>query len=271
LTNTQGWTAPQVGYLISFITCSGIITYFTTILTGELRHREHAVQDAAAAKSRNQQLESLATLAGGAAHELATPLSTIAVVSKELSRNLERQSAPSGVLSDVALIRSELNRCREILDRMTAATGQAAGEQLRPIGLGEFIQEVMLGVRCGEQVVIKLADSDSRKLLPVQAAAQSIRNLVQNAIDASLPGQSVSIAAQVASCGQWQIDVVDKGHGMPAEVLQRLGQPFFTTKQPGKGMGLGVYLSRNVITRLGGTLEFVSEPNQGTQAKITLA
>ena len=272
LTDSQGWTTPQLGYLVSFVTCSAIITYFTTVLTGELRQREHAIKEAEEAKSRNRQLESLATLAAGAAHELASPMSTIAVVSKELGRALEKQSAPESVLRDVGLIRSELNRCREILDRMTTATGDAAGEKLLAITLDEFIQETLLGVREACRVeVVTAPDSiaTSRNLLPVQAAAQALRNLVQNALDASPADSKVTIRTK-STDNQWIVDVQDQGEGMPAEVLERIGEPFFTTKEPGKGMGLGVYLASNVMRRLGGSLKFVSQPGQGTVAQVRL-
>lgn len=267
----RGWTSPQIGYIVSFATCSGIITLFTTILTGELRQREQAIKEAEETRSRNKQLESLATLAAGAAHELATPMSTIAVVSKELGRALEKQAASKSILDDVGLIRSELNRCREILDRMTTATGDAAGEKLRSISLADFVHEILVGVRDSNAVKVELAEASkkSQMLLPVQAAAQALRNLVQNALDVSPEDCAVTIQSSVGPT-HWQIDVVDLGPGMPEEVQDRLGQPFFTTKEPGKGMGLGVYLAMNVVRRLGGELKFVSRPGQGTTAQVRL-
>jgi two-component system, sensor histidine kinase RegB len=261
----------QLGYLVSFAACSGIITHFITILTGELRMREQAIKDAEDAKSRNRQLESLATLAAGAAHELSSPLSTIAVVAKELGRTLEKQQSPSSAVSDVVLIRSELDRCRQILDRMTAATGEAAGERLRSIGIEEFLEESVLGIREADLVAISLNPTveGSLCLLPVQAAAQSIRNLIQNALDASPENTPVQVIASLKD-QSWLIEIVDRGTGMPEAVLQRLGEPFFTTKEPGKGMGLGVYLAMNVIRRLGGNLSFSSQPGQGTRAQVYL-
>lgn len=265
------WTVPKFGYLISFIACSGIITHFITILTGELRQREQLIKEAEEAKSRNRQLESLTTLAGGAAHELATPLSTIAVVAKELGRSLEKQSVPASVMNDVALIRSELDRCRQILDRMTTATGEAAGERLRAIGIGEFIGETLLGIRDVHrvQVVNRSSDEETKNLIPVQALAQAVRNLVQNALDAS-PELSQVLVTSFTREEHWCIEVADRGQGMPIEVIKRLGEPFFTTKEPGKGMGLGVYLAMNVVKRLGGTLEFVSQSGQGTTAQVKI-
>ncbi|MCR9293588.1 MAG: ATP-binding protein [bacterium] len=265
------WTIPKLGFAVSFAACSGVITYFITVLTGELRQREKALQEAEDARIRNRQLEGLATLAAGAAHELASPLSTIAVVAKELDRALEKQPSSDAARRDVSLIRSELDQCRVILDRMTSAAGEAAGERLRSISLSEFLQETLLGIRQRERVIISIPeDSDSsRSLLPVQAAAQAVRNLVQNALDASPTDAQVDVEA-TASSERWRITVRDSGCGMPPEVMERIGEPFFTTKEPGRGMGLGVYLTQNVARRLDGNLRYESQPAMGTTACLEI-
>jgi two-component system sensor histidine kinase RegB len=265
------WTIPKIGFFVSFATCSGIITYFITILTGELRQREQALKDAEDARIRNRQLEALATLAAGAAHELASPLSTIAVVAKELSRALEKQRVPESVMKDVALIRAELDRCRQILDRMTSTAGEAAGEKLRTISIDDFLAETLLGLREPHRVQIAVAADihEVVNLLPVQAAAQAVRNLLQNALDASPTDAPILVEASSFE-GGWKICVVDRGTGMTPEILQRVGEPFFTTKEPGRGMGLGLHLSQNVIRRLNGTLTFDSRSGHGTTVTVTL-
>ncbi len=220
---------------------------------------------------RARQLEGLATLAAGAGHELATPLSTIAVVVKELGRTVEKHSLPPSVGKDIALIRSELDHCRQILDRLASAAGDAAGERLKEASVEEFFHEVILGVREPGRVRVQVADAAKATVavLPMQAVAQAVRNLVQNAIDASQPGADVQLVGEVNG-DKWRILVVDRGDGMTPEVLQRIGQPFFTTKEPGRGMGLGLYLTQNVLSRLGGKLTFTSKPGHGTTAEVLL-
>ncbi len=135
----------------------------------------------------------------------------------------------------------------------------------------EFFEEILLGVREPGRVRVSVADNvkSITSDLPVQAAAQAVRNLVQNAIDASQPGADVELKADLAG-DKWRLLVVDRGDGMTNEVLQRIGQPFFTTKEPGRGMGLGLYLTQNVLHRLGGKLVFSSRPGHGTTAEVTL-
>lgn len=275
-TQPSRWSIGRAGLLVSFATCGGVITYFITMLTGELKQRELQLQAAEDERLRVRQLEGLTTLAAGAGHELATPLSTIAVVAKELSRSVEKYSLPPSIARDVALIRSELDHCRQILDRMTSAAGDAAGERLTRTSLEQFFQEVLLGVRQAQRVRVQIAPSVQEvfNLLPIQAAAQAVRNLVQNAIDASQPGADIQLNAEgtgdAGPANQWRILVIDRGDGMTNEVLQRVGQPFFTTKEPGRGMGLGLYLTQNVLSRLGGKLNFSSRPGHGTTAEVVL-
>ena len=274
------WTIPKVGLWVSFATCSGVITFFITTLTGELRQREQALQDAEDARLRARQLEGLATLAAGAAHELATPMTTIAVVAKELSRALDKLEAPDSIRDDAKLIRSELDQCRFILDRMTSAAGDAAGERLERIDAQDFIEECLLGIRRRDRVQTQIVgagaeldgqgeDSRSGNLLPVQATAQAVRNLIQNALDSDSNEAPVSLRL-TATDENWELEIEDQGGGMDEAVLARIGEPFFTTKEPGRGMGLGLYLTENVIRRLGGQLSFESELGVGTIARLTL-
>ncbi|GIW98780.1 MAG: ATPase [Pirellulaceae bacterium] len=262
---TPEWTIPKLGFLVAFATCSGVILYFITALTGEVRRRERALQEAEEARLRNRQLESLATLAAGAAHELATPLSTIAVVASELGRALEGAAGTESARQDVRLIRSELDACRQILDRMMSAAGEAAGEQLSSVTLEDFLEETLVGLRGAERVRLDLdpASASSVAELPIQAAAQAVRNLLQNAVDASQNSEEVVLSG-VADDHGWTITVQDHGPGIPADILERVGEPFFTTKEPGRGMGLGLYLTKNVLQRLGGSLQFDSQVGVGT-------
>lgn len=271
LSDSQIWSIPKVGYLASFITCGGVITYFITVLTGELKRRELELQAAENEHLRGRQLEALGTLAAGAGHELATPLSTIAVVAKELSRNLDKVDVSDSIKRDVLLIRSELDHCRRILDRMSSAAGDAAGERFHSISIQEFFDEVLLGVRERPRVQVSISQDlmGVANLLPVQATAQALRNLVQNAIDASQPGAEIQLNALRCREG-WRILVTDHGDGMTPEVLQRAGEPFFTTKEPGRGMGLGLYLTHNVLQRLDGRLSFSSRIGHGTTAEVIL-
>lgn len=271
------WGIEKISFLIAFTTCSSVVTYFVTMLAVELRQRE--VQLAAIEKERERarRLEAMATLAAGAGHELATPLSTIAVVANELSRNLEKYEVSPGIRRDVKLIREELNRCKEILHRMKSGAGEAAAENLKPISLKELVAATVEAMREPSRVIVSIEEgaAESRGVLPKQAISQALRNLLQNGLDASQPHQKVELQVKLIANPKtghesWSILIRDRGTGLSEEVARRIGEPFFTTKEVGKGMGLGVFLTRNVIQGVGGTLDFEPVSGGGTLCRVDI-
>jgi two-component system sensor histidine kinase RegB len=222
-------------------------------------------------RSRSERLEALATLAAGAGHELASPLSTIAVIAKDLTRHLEGTQVPDSVIEDVGLIRSELDHCRRILNEMSSSAGQATGEVMRAVAARELIAEVLDAVRRRDRVQVEFVGdaSDTTVVLPLVGTAQAIRGIVRNALDASPVSEPVFLTVTVDASGLG-IQVVDRGTGMKPEVLARSSEPFFTTKEPGQGMGLGLFLAHNVLGRIGATFELTSELGSGTTARIRL-
>ena len=141
----QGWF---VGFAVSAL----VIVYFITRVRRELLRREQELRTAQLRQTKSEQLESLATLAAGAGHELASPLSTIAVIAKDLSGHLEGADVPDSVLEDVSLIRSELAHCRAILNRMSGFAGDVAGEHVALHTVADVMKQVMEGVRRRERV-----------------------------------------------------------------------------------------------------------------------
>lgn len=258
-----------IGDFVALVTGSGVIVAFMTRVTSELRASQQARHSAEERRARSEKLEALGTLAAGAAHELATPLSTIAVVATEVERELAGRDLPESVTSDLALVRSELQRCRTILDRMSIDAGQSIGEAPSKLELGELVDSVLSVLSSDERVAYAPTPAAQRLTLnvPRVALAQALRGLVQNGLDAS--DQTVTLAATPVESGV-RLTIEDRGAGMSAEQLSRAGEPFFTTKQPGQGMGLGLFLARSVIERLGGSLEIRSTPGEGTQAVVQL-
>jgi two-component system, sensor histidine kinase RegB len=258
------------GMWVAFGVAASFIVYFLMRVRRDLESREAELVEAQRRGERQARLASLATLAAGAAHELATPLGTIALATRELERHLERANADGSSLEDVHLIRAQVDRCRAILDGMAADAGQSAGEQPSEVVVAELLRSAMNGLRPEPPIELDLAAINGQTVrVPARALAQAIRSLLKNAQDASQSGASVSVRASVAK-NAIAIEVVDRGSGMPAAVLARAGEPFFTTKEPGRGMGLGLFLTRTVVEQLGGMLSLSSEDGRGTRALVTL-
>jgi len=274
--HSAAWGVAKWAFWISFATCSSVLTYFVSQLALEVRLRDRRLAIAEKDRERAQRLEALATLAAGAGHELASPLSTIAVIAGELSRTLDKPEIPDKVKRDFGLIREELARCKDILHRMKSGAGEAAAERLHPVALREIIEETLDAMREPHRVDVRMekAVGDFKAMLPKQALSQALRNLLQNGLDASDPEHHVTLTSNIAQGKQdqrnWQLVIEDSGSGLNEEVLRRIGEPFFTTKEVGKGMGMGVFLTRNVIQGLSGTIRFERRLPRGTLCNVSI-
>jgi two-component system sensor histidine kinase RegB len=254
------------GMWIASAVAAGFIGYFVTRIRAALAEREADLAAERTVTARNEKLAALATLSAGAAHELATPLATIAVVAKELERHAAERPE---LIDDIRLIRAQVDRCRAILDQMAADAGEGPGEGPEPISV-EALLSAAIGAT-GEGRTRMEIDGDSSALrprLPARALVQGLRAVIKNAEEAS-PGKPVVVRAACAP-GTLRIEVVDRGPGMSPEVLSRVGEPFFTTKAPGEGMGLGVFLARTIIERIGGSLRIESAAGAGTRVAVSL-
>ncbi len=270
--------ATSEGTWIAFGLAAAVTGYFVTGVRRALRALDAELAATRATQARSDKLASLATLSAGAAHELSTPLSTIAVAAKELERQIQKGARAEALVEDTQLIREQVDRCREILTQMAAEAGHSLGELSAPMRVGELMERVL-----GRLEAIGRAEARQRVELlpsplldslvvrvPPNATAQALTGIVKNALDASPRGERVTVS--VESRGMLAVIAVrDQGVGMTAEVLARVGEPFFTTKEPGRGMGLGIFLARAVADRLGGALELTSEPGSGTTVSMTIA
>jgi two-component system sensor histidine kinase RegB len=241
-----------------------------TRVTRDLARREAELSRAQAAAQRSEKLASLATLAAGAAHELATPLSTIAVVAKELERLLDGSSVATSAAEDARLIRREVQRCREILGQMAEQAGESTGEGFATLAPSQLLEAIVSGLPEDERArVVTRIDAEGVLLAPATTLARALRGLVRNALQASAPDTQVALELSALPDG-CQLRIVDQGSGMSGEVLARAGEPFFTTEEPGKGMGLGLFLARAVVEHLGGTLQVASQTGKGTEVTVQL-
>ncbi|MFP2896015.1 ATP-binding protein [Corallococcus sp. 4LFB] len=256
------------GMWVAFAVAAGFIVYFIQRVTRALARREQELEQA---RARQEKVASLATLAAGAAHELSTPLSTIAVVAKELERALAASQTSDSVREDLKLIRQQVDRCRDVLVQMSADAGQTTGEPFQPIPLERLVEETLSELSGRERVRVEVPEALKKQEVhgPPRALARVLRGLVKNALQATPVGSGVELRVVAEGKGA-RLEVSDEGQGMPEAVLARAGEPFFTTKAPGEGMGLGLFLARSLAEQLGGSLELRSKAGEGTTARLSL-
>ena len=263
-------TLGHFGMLVAFAASSTVIVYFVTRLNAELRRGDSELRAAQMSMARSDKWEALGTLSAGAAHELATPLTTIAILSKELERELAASEVAGQVVDDFQVIRREVDRCRTILDRMSIDAGHATAEALTIIDIESLLTAALQELQAEEErihVTLTAPAAEQYVEIPLYSVLQALRGVVQNALDASTESVEVQVSEKM---GQLEISVVDRGTGMTEDVLRRADDPFFTTKEAGKGMGLGRFIARAVFERLGGGIATTSKPGHGTSVTIRL-
>jgi two-component system sensor histidine kinase RegB len=258
------------GTWVALAVASVFVVLFVHQLTYTLSVRERELRDTRSRADQREKLAALATLAAGAAHELSTPLGTIAIVTKELQRSLKDSVSPE-VRSDLQLVRDQIARCREILDRMSAQSGATMGESFVEIPVPGWVEQALAGLVARDRVRVEVHPTAAQASIfgPPKALAETLRGLMKNAVQASPPGVPAVLRVALAD-GRVRAAVVDRGKGMPADVLTRVGEPFFTTKVPGEWMGLGLFLTRALAEQLGGDFRITSSPGVGTEATIEL-
>ncbi|MBI3676446.1 MAG: ActS/PrrB/RegB family redox-sensitive histidine kinase [Proteobacteria bacterium] len=231
------------------------------------------------ALAREHRLAALGALATAAAHELGTPLGTIAVVARELERALPANSPES---EDAKLLRQEAERCRGILTQLARPQETVLGATDR-LPLGAFLDEIAEQYRGGDvEIAIALDDENEPKVWRAPELLHGLGNLIANAADFA--------RTRVRVRAGWtdsvlSISVVDDGDGFSPEILERLGEPY-TTSRPGnfalgdnelgpsgsftgrEGMGLGFFIAKTLIEQTGGRLEAFNRDGGGAEVDV---
>lgn len=244
-----------------------LIILFVMGLRRLLAEQEDALRRVRELQEQESRLTALATLAAGAAHELATPLSTIAVVAKELELALQSERPELG--EDARLVNFEVARCRRVLSQLSLDAGAMMGEVSEPISVVELSTAIMEDLSDGERVRVEIDDDASSCSIyaPRAGLAQIVRGVVRNGLQA---GESEVLLRFSKGEEGVVVLVKDEGKGMDAETKARIFEPFFTTREHGQGMGLGLFLAYRMIRDLGGQIHVESDLDSGTTVRIEI-
>jgi len=257
------------GMWFALAVTGAMIAYFVNMIRRELERRGERLREMQEARSRRKRLASLATMAAGAAHELSTPISTIAVVANELRRLGERRG-DRDVAEEAAVIRDEVDRCEEILDKMAAHSGRPPEAQYETISPLELARQA--GRRAGNPDRVEIAargDPERPLEVPAEALVENLAAVIDNGLRAAGEGEGVGVTVRRGD-GEVGFCVEDSGDGMSREARRHAVEPFYTTREPGEGMGLGLFLARELAEGLGGSLTIDSEEGVGTAVEMTI-
>jgi two-component system sensor histidine kinase RegB len=225
--------------------------------------------------AREQHLSQLDGLAAAAAHELGTPLATIALVAKELDHAMPQDGPFS---EDLKLLREQVERCRNILTKLTSM-GQEESAFLETISLSHLVEEVVAPQRSLGFDIAVMSGGEGPEPLGRRnpGVVYGLSNIVDNAVD--FAENEVTVEARWTR-DEVRIEIRDDGPGYAPEVLLRVGEPYVTTRsatkriendeEGGSGLGLGLFIAKTLIERSGAQLFLTNAapPATGAVARI---
>lgn len=260
-------------YLVGIWIALGLGIVFMAAYTWRIASETRAMSEALTATqfvlAREQRLSAVGGLAAAAAHELGTPLGTIALVANDLADNA---AGDSEMKEDVALLLSQIDRCRKILKQLSADPhiGDAVYDTF---DLGTLLHELADTVPAGSPLVHvrllphdRFADGEDLVDEPVLARRPEIiyglANILNNAVDFA----ETEVVMQADWSGtQLSVEISDDGPGFLPHVIDRLGEPYLTTRPARgvnvghgdhEGLGLGVFIAKTLLGRTGATMAF---------------
>jgi len=218
--------------------------------------------------AREQRLSALGALAAAAAHELGTPLATIAIVAKEMAREATTPAARE----DAELLVAQAARCREILRRLTDAPDAASDEVHERMSLLQLLNEVLephasvKGIRI-EAIVTGAPDVTAPDISRRPEILHALTSFVENAVD--FAGSEILVSARF-DADSVTVEVRDDGPGFASDILAKLGEPYVTSRAgiPGGrtghvGMGLGFFIAKTLLERTHAQVSFSNSKPRG--------
>ena len=259
------------GMWFGFVFSAGLVGFFVVELARTLRIQERSLSKARENALRDERVVALGTLAASAAHDMGTPLGTIAIVSHELERDYPSHRYPE-LFEKMRIIQDQITRCKEALSVMSASAGEMRAESGGVIGLIDYLEDVIKQWRT-HLPGIKLSyfiDPDvalDAKIIAELTLTHSLINILNNAAEAS------PIELGVEFHASWDLDFItikvrDFGPGFPADIVESAGKQPVVSKK--RGLGVGLFLTYATINRLGGVIKLFNCESGGAIVEITL-
>jgi two-component system, sensor histidine kinase RegB len=261
---SDAFNAHIIGMWLGFVISVLVVAYFVVEMARAVRVRDSQLNRVREETLRNERIVALGMQAAGAAHELGTPLSTLAVVIGELRH--DTTGLPEWQDS-LRLLDGQVRVCRNILDKLlaNAQDNSSATEQALDQFLADTLNEWQL-LRPAAQYTYRITGTQPAPRIQIDPALRAaLMNLLNNAADAS--PQGIEIHAQWNSL-RFTLEILDHGPGLAATTAANIGTAFFTTKENGRG--LGFFLANATLEKMGGTVRLFNREGGGATTEVTL-
>lgn len=256
------------GMIICFLLNAGLLVFFLTRISGNLKVRDVQLADARQRSTEEEHIVKMGLLASGAAHELGTPLATMSVILGDWRRMPEFSNNPD-LIEDLSEMQRQLQRCKTTLSSILLSAGEARGESSVKTTINTFLKQLVEDFRTTRPVQTFIFENQIQQDVPVvfdSALKQMICNVLDNALEASPAWLALTVSRDTDVL---VIVVSDTGPGFLPSILENLGQAYQSTKgRPGSG--LGIYFVVNVVRKLGGSVIARNRQDGGAVVKIEL-
>lgn len=255
-----------LGMWLNFALSAGLVTFFVYKMARALRIKDRTLSNTREASLRDEQVLAVATQAAGTAHELGTPLSTMAVLLSEMRQDAADNSQLAG---DIDLLRRQVSTCKSHLLRLVEGADcrrmAAAETRDAQLWLTDVVQRwLVLRPDVSHRLDI-VSPADTPWISVDTTLDQALTNLLNNSADANPENIVIHLECSHAEV---VIDIRDHGPGVPLAIADQLGETFISTKS--KGMGIGLFLTHATINRLGGGVSLYNHPEGGTVTEVIL-
>lgn len=261
-----GFGLHVLGMWVSFVLSAGVIAWFVVRMAGSLRERDRELAAARERALRDQHVLALGTLAAGAAHQLGTPLATMAVMLRELEHEF-RNDPELG--SELRGMRQQVDQCKSIISDLVAAAGRTRGEGGHAEAIDIFLSTTVDNWRLqrpGIALSLRLEGSTPPpRILAERTLGHTLVTLLNNAADAS--GEDLEMQGHWTP-EQLTVEIRDRGDGLAPATLSQVGRIPVTTKSEGHGVGL--LIANAALERFGGRVTLTNRADRGTCTRIEL-
>lgn len=260
------------GMWFGFVFSAGLVAYFVVELAKTLRFQERSLAVARENALRDERVIALGTLAASAAHDMGTPLGTIAIVAHELEQEYPVHRFPD-LHEKIHIVQNQIIRCKQALSVMSATAGEMRAESGRVMRVVEYLDDVINQWRAHKpsiklSFVVEPKVAEQAEIIAERTLTHALINILNNAEDAS-PGNEKGIEFHASwDLGNINIKIRDFGPGFPTELVDYGGkQPLISKKH---GLGVGLFLTYSTIYRMGGTIRLYNMDSGGACVEISL-